>query len=69
LHVNDLGADAIGDLAAAHGIALHELDEVASLEDAFIELTHDSVDFAAASALPTQATGSESRAERVSWPF
>jgi ABC-2 type transport system ATP-binding protein len=42
------GADeaAIGELAAAHGVTLHELSpQSASLEDAFMELTRDSVDF------------------------
>jgi ABC-2 type transport system ATP-binding protein len=57
LHVLGLSATAVGDLAASRGIALHELTEIASLEDAFIELTHDSVDFAAAPVLPAQANG------------
>ncbi|MDQ1499171.1 MAG: type transport system ATP-binding protein, partial [Actinomycetota bacterium] len=36
----------IGDIAAAHFIALHELSpQMASLEEAFMELTHDSVDY------------------------
>ncbi len=46
LEVTDLGAPAIGDLAAAHQVALHELTPVrASLEDAFMELTRDSVEY------------------------
>ena len=46
LLVTGLAAAAVGDLAAAHGIALHELAERrASLETAFMELTHDSVDY------------------------
>ena len=37
---------AIGDLAAGLGIALHELaPQAASLEEAFMELTHESVEF------------------------
>jgi ABC-2 type transport system ATP-binding protein len=48
LHVSGLECTAIGDIAAAHGIALHELSpQMASLEEAFMELTHDSVDYTA----------------------
>jgi ABC-2 type transport system ATP-binding protein len=43
--VTGLSAPAVGDLAAALGIALHELTPVASLEDAFMELTDDAVEF------------------------
>ncbi|MHB1487262.1 MAG: ATP-binding cassette domain-containing protein [Acidimicrobiales bacterium] len=44
--VKGLDSAAIGDLAAAQGIALHELaPQQASLEEAFMELTRDSVDF------------------------
>jgi ABC-2 type transport system ATP-binding protein len=36
----------VGDLAAEHGIALHELvEERASLEAAFMEMTRDSVEY------------------------
>ncbi len=36
----------IGDLAAANGITIHELSlHQVSLEEAFMELTHDSVDY------------------------
>jgi ABC-2 type transport system ATP-binding protein len=46
LAVTGLDAAAIGDLARAHGIALHELTpRHASLEEAFMELTQDSVDY------------------------
>ena len=46
--VSGLGAAAIGDLAAGLGIALHELaPQAASLEEAFMELTRDSVEFRA----------------------
>ncbi len=46
--VSGLERSAIGDLAAAHGIALHELtSEAASLEQAFMELTTDDVEFRA----------------------
>ena len=38
----------IGDLAAERGVRLHELaPQRASLEQAFMELTHDSVEYAA----------------------
>jgi ABC-2 type transport system ATP-binding protein len=46
LEVTDLPAPAVGDLAAANGVALHELTPVrASLEEAFMELTRDSVEY------------------------
>jgi ABC-2 type transport system ATP-binding protein len=48
LAVTGLEAPAIGDLAAANGLVLHELALVqASLEQAFMELTDDAVDFRA----------------------
>jgi len=43
--VTGMAASAIGDLAASLGLALHELTPIASLEDAFMELTDDSVEF------------------------
>jgi ABC-2 type transport system ATP-binding protein len=49
-----IGADAatIGELAASHGIALHELTpQRASLEEAFMELTSDSVEYHASGAV------------------
>jgi ABC-2 type transport system ATP-binding protein len=52
LAVTGMTAAAIGDLAAAKGIALHELSpQEASLEEVYMELTHDSVDYR--SGLPT----------------
>jgi ABC-2 type transport system ATP-binding protein len=46
LAVTGLDAAAIGDLASAHGITVHELTpRHASLEEAFMELTRDSVDY------------------------
>jgi ABC-2 type transport system ATP-binding protein len=54
LSVTGLTTEAIGDLAAAHGLVLHELMLAqASLEEAFMELTEDSVDFRA----PESASG------------
>jgi ABC-2 type transport system ATP-binding protein len=44
--VTGLSASAVGDLAVAHGLAVHELvSRQASLEEAFMELTRNSVDF------------------------
>jgi ABC-2 type transport system ATP-binding protein len=46
LAVTGITAAAIGDLAAANQLALHELSpQEASLEEAYMELTHDSVDY------------------------
>jgi ABC-2 type transport system ATP-binding protein len=48
LEISGLTAAQIGDAAAAHGIALHELTPMqASLEDAFMELTREDVEFKA----------------------
>jgi ABC-2 type transport system ATP-binding protein len=50
LEVKGLRAAQIGDIAAAEGIALHELTpEQASLEEAFMRLTHDAVEYHASS--------------------
>ena len=44
--VRGLRAEAIGDLAADHGVRLHELTPLtASLEEAFMDLTRESVEF------------------------
>jgi ABC-2 type transport system ATP-binding protein len=49
LEVHGLTAARIGDAAAEHRIALHELTpQVASLEEAFMELTKEDVEFRAA---------------------
>jgi ABC-2 type transport system ATP-binding protein len=46
LSVTGLTAEAIGDLASEHHIRLHELTPLrASLEEAFMDLTRDSVEF------------------------
>jgi ABC-2 type transport system ATP-binding protein len=53
LAVSGLDCAAIGDLAAARQIPLHELSpQLASLEQAFMELTHDSVDYHAEASDP-----------------
>jgi ABC-2 type transport system ATP-binding protein len=54
LEVQGLRSDQIGDIAAEQGIALHELTpEQASLEEAFMRLTHDAVEYHASSVPPT----------------
>jgi ABC-2 type transport system ATP-binding protein len=46
LSVTGVSTDEIGDLAAANHITIHELTlEQVSLEEAFMELTHDSVEY------------------------
>ena len=46
LLVSGTTAEAVGDLACENGIALHELTvQGASLEQAFMELTRDDVEF------------------------
>jgi len=48
LEVTGLTAAQIGDLAAEHNLRLHELTpQQASLEEAFMELTRDDLEFAA----------------------
>jgi ABC-2 type transport system ATP-binding protein len=64
LEVSGLDAAAIGELALTHGLALHELTPVRStLEDAYMELTADAVEYR------TEGTGPASRpADRPSAP-
>ena len=48
LEVHGLTAEQVGDAAAAAGIALHELTpQHASLEEAFMDLTRDEIEFGA----------------------
>ncbi len=50
LDVIGLSTEEVADIAAAHGCTIYELyQQNASLETAFLELTHDSVDYHAAS--------------------
>ena len=50
LSVTGMSAAEVGELAARHGIALHELSShQPSLEDAFLDLTRESVEFGATS--------------------
>jgi ABC-2 type transport system ATP-binding protein len=58
--VSGLAAAAIGDLAAGLGLALHELSpHAASLEEAFMELTHESVEFRAEDVIGADGTTHE----------
>jgi ABC-2 type transport system ATP-binding protein len=55
LTVHGTATDAIGDIAAANGITIHELTlQQASLEAAFMELTHDSVEYRTHVSTPTE---------------
>ncbi|MEO5723275.1 MAG: ATP-binding cassette domain-containing protein [Ilumatobacteraceae bacterium] len=48
IEVSGLTSDQIGDIAALHGIAIHELTpHQTSLEEAFMQLTHESLEFQA----------------------
>jgi ABC-2 type transport system ATP-binding protein len=48
VEVHGLTAEQVGDAAAEAGIALHELSPVqASLEEAFMNLTRDEIEFGA----------------------
>jgi len=56
LQVQGIDAPAVGELAAAHALVLHELTLVrSSLEDAFMALTADSVEYHAKSATEVAA--------------
>jgi len=61
LEVNGLTSDQIGEEAARNGLVLHELTpQQATLEEAFMELTHDAVEFQAS--VPLTATREEEAA-------
>jgi ABC-2 type transport system ATP-binding protein len=50
IEVEGAATDAVGDLAAANGVTLHELfTQRSSLEEAFMEMTRDSVEYHATS--------------------
>jgi ABC-2 type transport system ATP-binding protein len=56
LVVTGMDAPAIGDLAARHGIAVHELvPRHASLEEAYLDLTGGSTDYRAGTSIPEGA--------------
>ena len=55
LTVTGLPASRIGEIAASAGIVLHELTPLASLEEAFMELTSGSLEFGTHGADPVPA--------------
>jgi ABC-2 type transport system ATP-binding protein len=62
MEVSGLDGPGIGDLAASLGIAVHELTpQTASLEEAFMELTRDSVEFHGEGDPPAVPAGSLSK--------
>jgi ABC-2 type transport system ATP-binding protein len=68
LEVSGLDAAAVGELALTHGLALHELTPVRStLEDAYMELTADSVEYRTERAGP--AAPSDGEAARPTTPL
>ena len=55
LEIDGLTAEQVGEAAAAHGIVLHELTPLqASLEEAFMELTRDEIEYKAAERLTVE---------------
>jgi ABC-2 type transport system ATP-binding protein len=55
LEISGLTAEQVGEVAAAHGIVLHELTPVqVSLEEAFMDLTRDELEFRAADVAPAE---------------
>jgi ABC-2 type transport system ATP-binding protein len=56
LTVTGIDAPKIGELAASGSVVLHELTPQASLEEAFLELTSDSVEFGRRAPDPVSAT-------------
>jgi ABC-2 type transport system ATP-binding protein len=58
LHVTGSTTEQIGDAAAGAGIALHELTAIqASLEEAFMDMTRDAVEFHATTGTTAPETG------------
>jgi ABC-2 type transport system ATP-binding protein len=65
LEVEGLTAEQIGDAAARNGFVLHELTpEKTSLEEAFMELTHEQTEYRAVTPKDQNITGSD-RQERI----
>ncbi len=60
LEVQGLSSAQIGELAAAHGLVLHELTPLQlSLEDAFMSTTRDSVEYGSEQPAPVGATAAD----------
>jgi ABC-2 type transport system ATP-binding protein len=58
LEIGGLSAEQIGETASAHGIVLHELSpQQASLEEAFMELTQEDVEFKATAPIAESVAG------------
>ena len=65
LDIDGVAAARVGDVAAEHGLTLHELTNVeASLEQAFMELTRDAVEFHGSVATSTSSSASASETDR-----
>jgi ABC-2 type transport system ATP-binding protein len=65
LEVQGLTAEQIGDAAARNGLVLHELTpEKTSLEDAFMELTHEETEYRASTPTNENRAGTD-RQERI----
>ena len=59
IDVHDLAMERVGELAAQHGVVLHELStQQASLEDAFLKATAGDQEFRTGSAVPPPPDGS-----------
>lgn len=64
LDIGGLTIEAVGEAAAANGIVLHELaNKKASLEDAFMKLTGDSIDFRGGEDVPAPPAPTEEPAK------
>ena len=62
VRVTDTSAEALADLAARHGVPVYELTPVqTSLEDAYLELTRDDLEFAGTPAGSSRTEGSYPR--------
>jgi ABC-2 type transport system ATP-binding protein len=58
LELRGIDTDTVGELACAHGIVLHELSpRSASLEEAYMALTQDSVEYRSTAAAHTDTKG------------
>jgi ABC-2 type transport system ATP-binding protein len=65
LEIDGLTAEQIGDAAAEHGFALHELTpEKVSLEEAFMDLTHEETEYRATTPTTDDLAGTD-RQERI----
>jgi ABC-2 type transport system ATP-binding protein len=57
LTVGGVSTEQVGDIAAANGVVLHELSaQTGSLEEAFMQLTGDSVEYSTGAGAPADLT-------------